>query len=140
MSILKLYFLLGLPGETDSDIDAIPILTRQVADTAGKDVRISLSVNFFIPKPGSPWGGEPLLPEKDLRRRLRRLRHGLQWMREMDINTMAPWEAVLQTLLSRGGSEVGQLILDAVNKGASHRDLLRSTPPEMLDKYVHSRL
>ncbi len=134
---LKLYFLVGLPGETAADVEAIPDLVGRIAEAAGGRLRLSLSVNIFIPKPGTPWGGEPLAAERELRRRLRRLRRGLSCLPGLEVATMAPWEAVLQTLLGRGGEELGELLLRAAEEGWSLRRLRDEAPPEWIERYVY---
>lgn len=135
---LKLYFLVGLPHETDADVDAIPTLTSKVQEAAGPEVSISLSVNIFIPKPGSPWGGQPLGDEKELKRKIRRLKRTVSSLSPVEINTMAPWQAALQTLLSRGGSEVGEYLLRTAREGKESRFVLELTPPELLQNVLYS--
>ena len=53
---VKLYFMIGLPGETDEDISAITALCRSVICETGQS--LTLSVNPFIPKPGTAWENE----------------------------------------------------------------------------------
>ena len=50
---------------------------------------------------------------------------------------MAPWEAVLQTLLSRGSEELGALLLRAADEGWSLRRLRDETPPEWINRIVY---
>jgi len=61
---IKLYFMIGLPTETDHDVEAIPRLARQVAQEAkkaGRSVGLSLSISIFVPKPHTPfqWAAAP---------------------------------------------------------------------------------
>ena len=53
---VKLYFMIGLPGETDEDVSAITELCRAVVSETGQS--LTLSVNPFVPKPGTPWEDE----------------------------------------------------------------------------------
>ena len=53
---VKLYFMIGLPGETDEDIDAIAALCSRILAETGQN--LILSVNPFVPKPGTPWSRE----------------------------------------------------------------------------------
>ena len=52
----KLYFMVGLPGETDEDVSAITALCRRIIDETG--LALTLSVNPFVPKPRTPWSAE----------------------------------------------------------------------------------
>lgn len=136
LSKLKLYFLLGLPGETDEDIDNIADLAGHVVKAAGRRLKVSLSVNFFVPKPGTPFGDEPLLEERELQRKRGRLKKDLSKIKGVGISAMAPWQAIMQTLLSRGGIEVGEYILKAASDGLTQRQFLSIVPEEVLAKYV----
>jgi len=139
LASVKLYYLVGLPGESEADLESIADLTSRIVEAVGSAVRVSLSVNIFIPKPGTPFGEEPLLSEQDLRRRLRLLRRRLGEIPRLEVSTMAPWEASLQTLLSRGGAEVGDLLIRGVNEGWSLKQLHDSTPEEMMTGSVFYR-
>jgi radical SAM superfamily enzyme YgiQ (UPF0313 family) len=134
---LKLYFLIGMPGEREVDVAAIPMLAERMAKAAGPGVKTSLSVNIFVPKPGTPWGEEPLRGEKELRRRIRLLGRELSGFPQMEVGIMAPWEAALQTLLSRGGEEVGELLLRGAREGWSNRGLIEAAPKEMVERVVY---
>ncbi len=69
MSSIKVYAMLGVPGEGDEDIDE---LVRLVQDM-GKSVQVTLAVSFFVPKRGTPLAGAPFEEIKELSRRLGRL-------------------------------------------------------------------
>lgn len=140
MERLKLYFIIGLPGETDTDIEAIAALAKRILEAVGKRTAISLSVNFFVPKPGTPFGEEPLPAERELRRRIKLLRKSLEGFRGLEVSSMAPWEAVLQTLLSRGGEELGILLSEAAAKRWSLRESFRQVPADLLERYVYRSL
>jgi radical SAM superfamily enzyme YgiQ (UPF0313 family) len=135
---LKLYFIIGLPGESDADIEAIASLTGEALKATGEKQNLALSVNFFVPKPGTPFGEEPIPEERELRRRVRLLRKYLAVLKGLELSTMAAWEAVLQTLLSRGGEEVGEFLLRAAAQELSLRQLKDSVPDLILRRYVFS--
>ena len=72
---LKLYFIVGLPDETDDDVLAIPALVRQLADASG--LRVSVGCSVFVPKPGTPFAREPMVSEREAKRKLEIIRRGL---------------------------------------------------------------
>ncbi|MDD4879438.1 MAG: TIGR03960 family B12-binding radical SAM protein [Candidatus Omnitrophica bacterium] len=75
---IKLYFMIGLPGEEDSDLDAIVDLAREVSETKkrvdGKPADINASVSVFIPKPHTRFEREAMLPADEVYRRQRYIR------------------------------------------------------------------
>lgn len=79
---LKLYFMIGLPGETEEDIEALIALVQQVRAIgrriAGRKAEIHVGVSTFVPKPHTPFQWEPLAPEAVIERRQARLREGLR--------------------------------------------------------------
>ncbi len=50
---MKLYFIIGLPGESEDDIAAIPALALRLAEETG--VKVSVGCSIFVPKPGTPF-------------------------------------------------------------------------------------
>jgi radical SAM family uncharacterized protein len=131
---LKLYFIIGLPTETQEDIDAIIALAEQVREVqlrharpAGRIGRITLSVNSFVPKPFTPFQWEPMEEVSDLNRKQRFLEKAVKKIGNMNIiHDLPKWEAI-QALLSRGDRQVGRLLKAAHERGddwkAACRDL-----------------
>ena len=123
---LKLYFMIGLPNETDEDVDAIAELTLQIQERflgkgreRGRIGKITLSVNNFVPKPWTPLQWDPMVTVAEARRKLRRLRSQLGPVPNVEVEGESPREAYLQTLLSRGDRRVGGWIEEIHrNKGA----------------------
>jgi radical SAM family uncharacterized protein len=128
-SKVKLYFMLGLPTETEEDMKGIPILANEIAkayyDTVPKDQRkgkcqITISTSFFVPKPFTPFQWAVMYsPEEYLRRahivndtmkeQLNRKSLRYNW-HEADLT-------VLEGILARGDRKVGQAIYNAYKKG-----------------------
>ena len=106
---LKLYFIIGLPTETQEDIDAVISLAEKVrevqlthARAAGRIGRITLSVNSFVPKPFTPFQWEPMEPVESLNRKQRFLDKAVRKIGNMNlIHDLPKWE-YFQALLSRG--------------------------------------
>jgi radical SAM superfamily enzyme YgiQ (UPF0313 family) len=112
---LKLYVMVGLPTETDADVDGIVDLARKVrarlmAGGRPKVGRILVSINPFVPKPWTPFQWEPMAEMRELKRRLARVRRGLAALPAVQVETESPREAYLQTLLSRGDRRVAPIL------------------------------
>jgi len=136
---LKLYVMVGLPTETDDDVDAIVALARRVRErlVAGGRPRVGrvlVSINPFVPKPWTPFQWEPMEAIPSLRRKLGWLRATLGAIPGVEVETESPREAYLQTLLSRGDRRTADVLL-ALH---AHPDAWWQTMREMRpDRFVH---
>ena len=117
---LKLYFMVGVPGETDDDIDAIVDLVRKIrsAFTAGRrGIKVAVSASAFVPKPRTPFQWLPMADERTIRRRTALLRRRLAGERIYRFTSAGPREAVREGALARGGRELADaLVLSAVGR------------------------
>ncbi|MFH1811535.1 MAG: radical SAM protein [Pseudomonadota bacterium] len=125
---IRLYFLLGLPGEQDSDVEAIADLALacrqhllEGARQHGRVGRLTLSVTPFVPKPATPFQWEPFIDDRILRRRARLLRKRLDRVDNLELRIDSANQAREQAILSRGDRRLGPLLVQAVSSG---RDLL----------------
>ncbi len=114
---LKLYFMVGLPEETDADvrgiaelIDAIRARLGAGAHGAHRVGRVTVSVNPFVPKPWTPFQWDPMRPLAELRRKFKDLRKMCGRIPNLTVDTESPREGYLQTLLSRGDRRVSRVI------------------------------
>jgi radical SAM superfamily enzyme YgiQ (UPF0313 family) len=112
---LKLYVMVGLPTETEQDVDAIADLVRAVrarlmSGGRPKVGRILVSINPFVPKPWTPFQWEPMEDLGSLKRKLARVRRQLSAVPAVQVETESPREGYLQTLLSRGDRRVAELL------------------------------
>ena len=112
---LKLYVMVGLPTETDEDVDAVVALARKLRErlmSGGKPKvgRILVSINPFVPKPWTPFQWEPMEDLGSLKRKLQRVRRQLATVPAVQVETESPREAYLQTLLSRGDRRVAEIL------------------------------
>jgi radical SAM superfamily enzyme YgiQ (UPF0313 family) len=112
---LKLYVMVGLPTETDADVEAIVALTirlraQLMAGNRPTVGRILVSINPFVPKPWTPFQWEPMEPLPSLRRKLAGLRRALGAIPAVEVETESPREGYLQTLLSRGDRRVAPIL------------------------------
>ncbi len=104
---LKLYFMLGLPGEEDEDVQAIVDLVREIAAVFGG--RVWVSVALFVPKPHTAFERQAQEREDTLRRRLRTLQAGLRSLNVRMSSESVPWARV-QAALARGDRRLGPVL------------------------------
>lgn len=116
MKKVKLYFMVGLPAETEEDVVAIAGL----AETIRKELRlsVSLSVNAFVPKPGTPWGNRAFIGIAEAEKRFRLLKAAISESlgRGCEIRFSSAREADLEHRLSWGGPEVVDWMETLVDK------------------------
>ena len=113
---LKLYFMLGLPGERDEDLLAIAQLAARVAAAGKGKAEVTASVSTFVPKPHTPlqWAAQVDVAETEarqslLRRELARRRIKFKWH---DART-----SYLEGIFSRGDRRLSALLLAAYRRG-----------------------
>ncbi len=101
---VKLYFMVGLPSETDSDIEEIVRLAaggKDILDKRGAGCRISLNIAPFVPKAGTPFQWLPMAPVRTLDYRLSLLKNSLQ-SQGIKIKCESPAWSQVQGVLARG--------------------------------------
>ncbi|MDT8901602.1 TIGR03960 family B12-binding radical SAM protein [Anaeroselena agilis] len=117
---VRLYIMVGLPGEQDDDIAAIAELaraTRRHMAAHGSGGRLTLSINPFIPKPFTPFQWLPMAPRPVVEDRLAAIRAALKADKNTEILVEPPKEAYLQGVLSRGDRRLGPVLLAAHRAG-----------------------
>ncbi len=107
---LKLYFLIGLPGETAEDVEAIARLSKRIADAGFGPKAIHLSVNPMIPKPHTPFQREKTPSVSYARQSLKLLKKLLKGDNRFVMDSLDPRHAQIQALLSLGDREIGKVI------------------------------
>lgn len=126
---VKLYFMLGLPTETDEDIEGIAKLSNAIAaeyyDAIPKDkrngrVQVTASTSFFVPKPFTPFQWSKMCTPKEF---LDKARHCNKTMKEqlnyksIKYNWHEANLTILEGLLARGDRKLNKVLLDVYNKG-----------------------
>lgn len=115
---LKLYFMIGLPGETEEDVRAIPDLALSVREAFAKyrkTARVSVGVSVFVPKPRTPFQWFPMAAERTIRDRMTALRRNIAGKPGLSFTGTGPREARREGVLARGGRELsGAIVLAAV--------------------------
>ncbi|QJA05423.1 TIGR03960 family B12-binding radical SAM protein [Thermosulfurimonas marina] len=113
---LKLYFMIGLPTETDEDLRAIADLVHRLRRQV-RDLFVTASVSTFVPKPHTPFQWEAQIGLSETRRRLQLLR-GLLRSRGTRLKWHKPEMSFLEGVLSRGDRRLCRVILEAHALGA----------------------
>ena len=119
-SVLKLYFMIGLPTETDEDLDGIARLANELL-TLGKraskrHVQLNISVSTFVPKPHTPFQWLGQIPLEEVRRKQAYLAERLR-RRGINLKTHNPESSLIEAAFSRGDASLGPVIEEAVRRG-----------------------
>jgi radical SAM family uncharacterized protein/radical SAM-linked protein len=118
---LKLYFMVGLPGETSDDVRAIGELIRKVAAVArrhGKRNSVTASVSSFVPKPHTPFQWERQIGKEEIRGRVGIIRAAVGRDRNVEVKFHSPEISELEGAFSRGDGRLSATILAAYRRGA----------------------
>ncbi len=117
---IKLYFMIGLPGETEEDLEALAELCakiRQATRLSSSWPELQVSLANFVPKPHTPFEDAPLLDEKGFRARGRWLQKRLGGIARLSVNLDPPLWSIVQGLLARGGPDSARLVEALLNNG-----------------------
>lgn len=126
---VKLYFMLGLPTETEEDMKAIPQLANEIAalyyDMVPKEKRngkcqITISTSFFVPKPFTPFQWAGMYTPGDYLARARVVNEGVHAQlnhKSIKYNWHEADVTVLEGILARGDRKIGQALLKVYEKG-----------------------
>jgi len=111
---LKLYFMLGLPGEREEDIEALIHLTQKVKERFSGHLIVSLSP--FVPKAQTPYQWAPMTPLPVLKARFRYVKQSLP---SIEVRGESAAEAAIQATLARGDRRVGLALVHSKGKTLS---------------------
>ena len=127
---VKLYFMLGLPTETEEDIKGIGDLSNKIAaaffDTVPKDKRVNgkvqivTSTSFFIPKPFTPFQWAPMCTKEEFVEKAYLTKQGIMEQlnqKSIKYNWHEADVSVLEGIFARGDRKVAQVILEAYRRG-----------------------
>lgn len=117
---LKLYVMVGLPGETEADLEELIRFSTELS----RVIPLSLGVAPFVAKRNTPLDGEPFAGIKLVEQRMEKLRRGVKG--RVDIRaTSARW-AWIEWVLAQGGRAEGRAVLEALASGARFADWKRA--------------
>jgi radical SAM family uncharacterized protein/radical SAM-linked protein len=114
---LKLYFMIGLPGERKEDIEALPQLVEEILSENKKLKRLVVNISPFVPRPHTPFQWWEMEEIFSLKEKLAFLKRKLHHPR-IKVSYRAPEMAFIEALLARGDRRVSLLLLEAWKRGA----------------------
>ncbi len=121
---VKLYFMLGLPTETDEDVLGIAELVYKViqawkesASNKKRGLRVHVATAYFVPKPHTPFQWEKQITPDEYLRRCKLLKSHF-YSKSIEYNYHAPDLSRLEAVFARGDRRLGAVIENAVNRGA----------------------
>jgi len=118
LASLKLYFMVALPGETEDDRRAIGQLVAAIRQAAPR-LRLEISLSPLVPKPHTPWESLEMPPLAEVRARCAQVRRDLE-RQGLTATVGSAREALLQAALSRGGPELGPVLVEAGRRGGGY--------------------
>ncbi len=119
---LKLYFMNGLPTETDADVEGIAVLAQRIVDAFyetkrnGKGFNVTVSVSCFVPKPFTPFQWEPQDSIAELERKQQLLRDVIR-TRKITYHYHDAHVSYIEAVFARGDRRLSRAILEAVERG-----------------------
>ena len=116
--LVKLYFMIGLPGETMEDVLAIADLVEKVLKVGGKRLNVNVTLSSFIPKPFTPFQWEAQDSPELIQEKIDTVKPVLRRMKRVKVMSRDPRYSQLEGLMSRGDRKLGRVILTAWQRGA----------------------
>ena len=130
---LKLYFMIGLPTETMSDVDAVTQTVKKIkhrflaSSRARKKIgHITVSLNSFVPKPFTPFQWCAMDEVGELKAKIKKIKTELKKVANLRINSDVPRWAYIQALLSRGDRKVADILSLAHANGGNWPQTLKT--------------
>jgi len=138
---VKLYFMIGLPSETDQDIEEIINLTlryKDILDSQQAGCRIAVTISPFVPKAGTPFQWLPMTQPAILNRRLSSLKKSLM-PKGIKIKAESPAWSQVQGVLARGDIKLAEVLADMEEVSLSGWRRTMEKYHLDIDFYVHQR-
>ena len=122
-NLIKVYAMIGLPTETDDDLEELALLARDLVEAGrrirGRSVQVKVSVGCFVPKAWTPFQWQAFVPTDELWRRLDVLKSFFKSIRGAKLSWSAPENSAHEALLSRGDRRFAGVIHRAWQLGAT---------------------
>ena len=110
---IKLYFMVGLPTETEEDVEGIVRLVSKVdhmgRETTGRKININISISAFVPKPNTPFQWEAQEEREALSKKMRYLKNRLNW-RNISFSYPDINRIYLEAVFARGDRRLGEVL------------------------------
>lgn len=121
---VKLYFMLGLPTETDEDVLGIAELVYKIiqswkehASNKKRGLRVHVATAYFVPKPHTPFQWEKQISQEEYLRRCKLLKSHL-YAKAIEYDYHESNLSRLEAVMARGDRRLGNVIVEAVKRGA----------------------
>lgn len=140
-SSVKLYYIIGFPGETRDDLLETVEVLRQLSAIASRAKRsfiIRPSFNCLVPKPNTPFQYAPMLDEETYQERIRWLKRQLRPLPSIHASFMNPLYAYYQAVLSLGDASVARIVDAVENKDGAWRSVIRDVMDDYRDLFFRS--
>ena len=153
---VKLYFMIGLPTETDEDITGIAELARKVSqafyrlpkDKRGSGFRVTVSVSTFVPKPWTAFQWCAQNRQEEIVRKQQLLKTALKGVRGAELHCHPSVLSVLEAVFSRGDRRLSSVLIDAYRGGCRFDSWAEHFKPDVwaqafaqngltMDEYAH---
>lgn len=129
---LRLYFMMGLPTETEEDIDALIELVQKIRTVfvdasrpKGRLGNITVGLNCFVPKPSTPFQWAAMATRSQLKRSQKKIRRALDAMPNVRVHSDRVRGAIRQAVLSRGDRRVAAMISAAPSRSNQWQQALK---------------
>jgi radical SAM superfamily enzyme YgiQ (UPF0313 family) len=129
---LKLYFMIGLPTETEDDLGEMLALIKEVRDimllpgrSRGRLANLTLSINPMVPKPWTPLQYHPFVAPLELKKKFDFLRRGLSGVANLKIMGEKPDNSYLQAVLARGDRRLAPALIAYASRGGNWQQIFR---------------
>ncbi len=129
---LRLYFMIGLPGETVEDVAAIAELSTKVlnvirerAPRSQRSVACDLTIAPFIPKPGTPFSCERFASQSELKKKVKAIRRLLSKSKGISMRVDSLVDAALEHFLANAGEDAVEFLEDAYGLGSARKALAK---------------
>ena len=142
---LKIYSIIGLPGEMEEDIDHFIALVERVMEayvaacSQRRNIgQVTISLSPLIPKPGTPFQWHPMEPVPSLKKKFMKVRKALGHLPNLKLSFGSPNEAYLQTYLSRGDRRILSFFKTYLDNGHDAKKALAKSSPSP-DSFVYKQ-
>ena len=140
---IRLYFMIGLPGERPEDIDETVTLCKDVREVflcasreKGRMGQITVGVSSFVPKASTPFQWAAMDTADTLKKKIKTLKSGINPVANITVTADSPRGALVQALLSRGDRTVAELLVHAHASRGNWANTLK-TAPHALHHFIH---
>lgn len=130
---IKMYFMVGIPGESEEDVKESAELALAVKGNV-KNIKLSVSLSPFVPKPHTPFEREGMMREEEIRKRIRIWKRMVKG--QLNLSTGSIRESILEGLIATGGRWIIEVLKDCSQTSLSSA-LKRNK--DFIEKYLYRK-